>query len=179
MYIIYRRDYYKFCLFFDLLLCPICWTIIYTVTVVFDHSWDFITILDLIFCIAHPSYCLVMYLMYLRNDLNFIALKIDYTGMYLCSKKGGGTFVPWERIKYVIFVRDDYGSKIILRQFNKETHELILTYYFYVFRPKSAIKAAYKFADDKKKIREVKNSLALDYEGIMWCISKTEVPQKN
>jgi hypothetical protein len=50
-----------------------------------------------------------------------------------------------------------------------------LTHYFHSFRPKSAIKAAYEYADNKKKIREVKDWLPSSYEQIMWNISKTEV----
>jgi hypothetical protein len=112
---------------------------------------------------------------YLRKDFNFVALRIDNSGMFLCSKKDEGVFLPWRKIKYVIFVVANNGSKIIICQHNKETCEFLLTHYFHVFRPKSVIKAAYKYADNNKKIREVKDCLALDYEAIMWRISKTEV----
>ena len=74
----------------------------------------------------------------------------------------------------MIFVVDDYGSKVIVRQHNKEIHELLLTDYFYVLRPRGAIKAACKYADDINKIREVKDSLASTYNSIMWDISEKE-----
>ena len=77
----------------------------------------------------------------------------------------------------IIFVRDEYGSKIIVRQHNKETCELLLTHYFYVFRPKSAIKAAYEYADNKNKIMEVKDYLEISYEDIMWKISHKKLKQ--
>ena len=38
-----------------------------------------------------------------------------------------------------------------------------------------AIKAAYKYADDKKKIKEVKDYLVSSYEDIMRNVSKTEI----
>ena len=78
------------------------------------------------------------------------------------------------KIKYVIFVVDDYGTKVIVRQHNKETHELFLRDYFNCFRPRGAIKAACKYADDIDKIREVKDSLASTYNSIMWDISEKE-----
>ena len=93
----------------------------------------------------------------------------------ICSKKDEGVYIPWEKIKYVIFVIENYGSKIIVRQHNKETHELLLRDYFNCFRPRSAIKAAYKYADDKKKIKEVKDYLVSSYEDIMRNVSKTEI----
>ena len=95
--------------------------------------------------------------------------------MFLCSKKDEGVYIPWEKIKYVIFVIENYGSKIIVRQHNKETHELLLRDYFNCFRPRSAINAAYKYADDKKKIKEVKDYLVSSYEDIMRNVSKTEI----
>lgn len=176
MYIVYRKDYYKYSLLLGVILCLISWIPIYLLIAVYDHSWDLFSILSLFISITYTLYCLVKYL---RKDLDFIVLRIDDVGLYLCGKKDEGVFVSWKNIKLIIFVRDDYGSKIIVRQHNKETHELILTYYFYVFRPKSAINAAYKYADDKKKIKEVKDSLALDYEAIMWRISKTEVKHES
>ena len=75
----------------------------------------------------------------------------------------------------MIFVVANNGSKIIIRQHNKETHELLLRDYFNCFRPRSAIKAAYKYVDDKKKIKEVKDYLVSSYEDIMRNVSKTEI----
>ena len=128
---------------------------------------------------ASTTYTLFFLIKYLRKDLDFVAFRIDDSGVFLCSKKNEGVFVPWEKIKYVIFVVDDYGTKIVIRQHNKDTHDLLLTDYFNCLTPKNAIKAAYIYADDKKKIKEVKDSLALDYEAIMWRISKTEVKHES
>ena len=94
--------------------------------------------------------------------------------MLLCSKKNEEVFIKWEKIKFVIFVVDDYGSKVIVRQHNKETQELLLRDYFNCFRPRGAIKAACEYADDIDKIREVKDSLASTYNSIMWDISEKE-----
>lgn len=176
MYVIYRKDYYKLCFCLGIILCSIVCPIVYVLIVVENHSWNFASFMSLFISIA---YTLFFGIQLLRKNLDFLVLKIDENGLFLSSKKNEGTFVPWEKIKYVIFVTDDYGSKIVIRQHNKETHDLLLTDYFNCLRPKNAIKAAYIYADDKKKIKEVKDSLALDYEAIMWRISKTEVKHES
>ena len=172
MYIIFRRDYYKLCFSLGFIWCIICGIVVYYLIVVCNHSWNFTLLMSLFISIIFSLYFLIKYL---RKDLDFATLRIDDNGMFLCSKKDEGTYIPWEKIKLVIFVVANNGSKIIIRQHNKETCEFLLAHYFHCFRPKGAINAAYKYADDKKKIREVKDSLALDYETIMWRISKTEV----
>lgn len=172
MYIIYRKDYYKLCSFLGIILCSIVCPIVYYLIVIENHSWSFASFMSLFISIA---YTLFFGTQFLRKNLDFVVLRIDENGLLLCSKKNEGIFVSWGKIKYVIFVVDNCGSKIIVRQPNKDTHYLLLTDYFNCFRPKNAINAAYKYTDDKKKIREVKDSLALDYEAIMWRISKTEV----
>ena len=171
MYIIYRKDYYKLCFCLGIVWCIICGIPVYYWIVVLDHSWDIFYSLGLILAIAYTLYFLIKYL---RKDLDFIAFRIDDNGMLLCSKKNEEVFVPWEKIKRVLFVLDDYGSKVIVRQHNKEIHELRLTDYFYILRPRGAIKAAYKYADDIEKIMEVKDSLASTYNSIMWDISEKE-----
>ena len=172
MYIIFRRDYYKLCFSLGFIWCIICGIVVYYLIVVCNHSWNFTLLMSLFISIIFSLYFLIKYL---RKDLDFATLRIDDNGVLLCSKKDEGVFVSWEKIRYVIFVLNDYGSKIIVRQYNKETHELLLTDYFHSFRPKSAIKAVYEYADNKKKIREVKDWLPSSYEQIMWNISKTEV----
>ena len=157
-------------------MCSIVCPIVYVLIVVENHSWNFASFMSLFISIA---YTLFFGIQLLRKNLDFLVLKIDENGLFLSSKKNEGTFVPWEKIKYVIFVIDDYGSKIVIRQHNKDTHDLLLTDYFNCLRPKNAIKAAYIYADDKKKIKEVKDSLALDYEAIMWRISKMEVKHES
>ena len=141
----------------------------------FSIVLDTALVFSFIFFFYSIAYTLFYLIKYLRKDLDFVALRIDESGMFLCSKKDEGVFISWEKIRYVIFVVANNGSKIIIRQHNKETHELLLTHYFHSFRPKSAIKAAYEYADNKKKIREVKDWLPSSYEQIMWNISKTEV----
>ena len=151
--------------------CIICALLTYYLIVVCDYSWDFFIILNLILCIAYTLYFLFKYL---RKDLDFVALRIDDSGTLLCRKKNEGVFVPWEKIKRVIFVLDDYGSKVIVRQHNKETHELLLTDYFYVLRPRGAINAACEYTDNIDKIMEAKGCLASTYNSIMWDISEKE-----
>lgn len=170
MYIINRRLYYKICFCTGIVVSIISGILLY-LAIVRDIALIYAFIL-FTYCVVSTLYYLIKYL---RKDLDFVALRIDDNGMFLCSKKDEGTYIPWEKIKHVIFVVANNGSKIIIRQHDKETFEFLLAHYFHCFRPKGAINAAYKYADDKKKIREVKDSLALDYETIMWRISKTEV----
>ena len=172
MYTIYRNIYYKRCVFFGITCCAICCVPILLLIVLNGYSCNYFSFTS--------SYLLIPYILfylikYLRKSKNYLALKIDDSGMLLCSKKNEGVFVPWVKIKYVIFVCDDYGSKVIVRQHNKETHELLLTDYFYVFKPRGAIKAACKYTDDIDKIRVVKDILALPYDSIMRRISEKEI----
>lgn len=170
MYIIFRRDYYKLCFSLGFIWCIICGIVVYYLIVVCNHSWNFTLLMSL--SIIFSLYFLIKYL---RKDLDFATLRIDDNGVLLCSKKDEGVFVSWEKIRYVIFVLNDYGSKIIVRQYNKETHELLLTDYFHSFRPKSAIKAAYEYADNANKVIEVKDYLHSSYEDVMWSMSKRKV----
>ena len=170
MYIIFRRLYYKICVILGIAVSIFTGILLY-LAIVRDVAL-FYAFIAFSYCVVSTLYYLVKYL---KKDLDYVALRIDDNGMFLCSKKDEGTYIPWEKIKLVIFVVANNGSKIIIRQHNKETCEFLLAHYFHCFRPKGAINAAYTYADDKKKIREVKDSLALDYETIMWRISKTEV----
>ena len=165
MYIISRNKYYRLCFCLGVIWCSIVCPILYFQIVVKNQSWNFISFTSLFISIA---YTLFFGIQLLRKSINFVVLKIDEYGMFLCSKKDEGVYIPWEKIKYVIFVIENYGSKIIVRQ-------LLLRDYFNCFRPRSAINAAYKYADDKKKIREVKDYLVSSYEDVMRNISKTEV----
>ena len=171
MYIIYRKDYYKRCFCLGIVWCIICGIPVYYLITVCYYSWDFFMIMNIFVSITYTLYFLIKYL---RKDLDFVALRIDDNGMLLCRKKNEEVFIKWDKIKFVIFVVDDYGSKVIVRQHNKETHELFLRDYFNCFRPRGAIKAACKYADDIDKIREVKDSLASTYNSIMWDISEKE-----
>ena len=171
MYIIYRKNYYKLCFCSGIVWCIICSIPIYYLIVVCDDSWNFFMIINLFVSITYTLHFLIKYF---RKDLDFVALRIDDRGILLCRKKNEEVFVPWEKIKYVIFLLDDYGSKVMVRQHNKETHELLLRDYYNCFRPRGAINAAYKYTDDIEKIREVKNTLALTYDIIMWDLSEQE-----
>ena len=170
VYKIFRRLYYKICACTGVVVSIISGILLY-----FAIERDIALLYAIIlftYCVVSTLYYLIKYLM---KGIDYVALRIDNDGIYLCAKKDEGLYVPWGKIKYVIFVVADNGSKIVIRQHNKETFEFMLTHYFHCFRPKSAINAAYKHADCKSKIREVKDCLALDYEAIMRRISKTEV----
>ncbi len=119
---------------------------------------------------------------YLRKDKDFVVLRIDDNGMLLCQKKNEEVFIEWEKIKHVIFLRYRRGSKVIVRQHNKETHELFFTidYTYEYVMPRGAIKAAYKYTDDRDKIMEVGSFLYTvyryytDYDDIMYDLHKKE-----
>lgn len=174
MYIIFRRLYYKICVCTGIAV-SIFSTILLYLAIVRDVALFYALIL-FSYCVVSTFYYLIKYF---RKSLDFVALRIDNSGIYLCSKKDEGVYIPWKEIKYVIFVVANNGSKIIVRQHNKETCEFLLTHYFHCFRPKSVINAAYMYADDKKKTKEVRDDLALSYETIMWRISKTEVKHES
>ena len=53
-----------------------------------------------------------------------------------------------------------------------------VTPYFFCFRPRHAIKAAYECADNGDKVLEVKDYLYSTYEDIMWTISKRKKKMK-
>ena len=171
MYILYRKDYYKRTIYPGIVLCIMCGVLSYHSIARRDEFPAFLMIMLTIWSITVTLYYLIKYL---RKDKDFVVLRIDDNGILLCQKKNEEVFIKWEKIKFVIFVVDDYGSKVIVRQHNKEIHELLLTDYFYVLRPRGAIKAACKYADDINKIREVKDSLASTYNSIMWDISEKE-----
>jgi hypothetical protein len=174
MYIIFRRLYYKICVILGIAVSIFTGILLY-LAIVRDVAL-FYAFIAFSYCVVSTLYYLVKYL---KKDLDYVALRIDDNGMFLCSKKDEGTYIPWEKIKLVIFVVANNGSKIIIRQHNKETCEFLLTHYFHCFRPKSVINAAYMYADDKKKTKEVRDDLALSYETIMWRISKTEVKHES
>ena len=176
MYVIFRKDYYKLCFCIGIISCIICCIAVYIYIAIYNHSWNFIFFISLFMSTTYTLFYLVKFL---RKKLDFVALRIDNNGIFLCSKKSEGVFIPWHKIKHVIFVVDEYGSKIVIHQYNKENHYLLLTDYFNCFRPQKAIKAAYKYADNAKKIREVKDDLVSTYESIMWRISETEVKHEN
>lgn len=170
MFTLYQKDYYKQCICLGLVNCIIFGVILYfssSGTFNFDSSLILLS-LSLIFTL----YYLTKFLM---RNLNYVIIRIDDSGVVLCSKRDEGVCIPWEKIRHVIFVLDNNCSKIIIRQYDKETHYLELTKYYHCFRPKKMIEAAYEYADDKKKIIEVKDYLHSSYEEIMWNISKTEV----
>ena len=91
MYIIYRKDYYKLCFCLGIVWCIICGIPVYFLIVVHDHSWDFFSFMSLFLGITYTLYFLIKYL---RKDLDFVAFRIDDSGILLCSKKNEEVFVP-------------------------------------------------------------------------------------
>ena len=154
MYILYRKDYYKRTIYPGIVLCIMCGVLSYHSIARRDEFPDFLKIMLTIWIITVTLYYLIKYL---RKDKDFVVLRIDDNGILLCQKKNEEVFIEWEKIKHVIFLHYyRRGSKVIVRQHNKETHELFFTINYYEgVMPRGAIKAAYKYTDDRDKIMEV------------------------
>ncbi len=154
MYILYRKDYYKRTIYSGIVLCIMCGVLSYHSIARRDEFPDFLKIMLTIWIITVTLYYLIKYL---RKDKDFVVLRIDDNGILLCQKKNEEVFIEWEKIKHVIFLRYRRGSKVIVRQHNRETHEIFFTidYTYERVMPRGAIKAAYKYTDDRDKIMEV------------------------
>ena len=154
MYILYRKDYYKRTIYPGIVLCIMCGVLSYHSIARRDEFPAFLMIMLTIWIITVTLYYLIKYL---RKDKDFVVLRIDDNGMLLCQKKNEEVFIEWEKIKHVIFLRYRRGSKVIVRQHNRETHEIFFTidYTYERVMPRGAIKAAYKYTDDRDKIMEV------------------------
>ena len=154
MYILYRKDYYKRTIYPGIVLCIMCGVLSYHSIARRDEFPAFLMIMLTIWIITVTLYYLIKYL---RKDKDFVVLRIDDNGILLCQKKNEEVFIEWEKIKHVIFLRYRRGSKVIVRQHNRETHEIFFTinYYYEGVMPRGAIKAAYKYTDDRDKIVEV------------------------
>lgn len=169
MYTIERKDYYKICIYFGIVNFIIAVSCLYVFITSVAHGFCLEgSFIYLLFSIILILYYLIKYF---RKDLNFTVLRIDDNGIYLCPKKNEGVFIPWEKIRYVTFVEDYNYSKIAILQYNKESHYLELTPYFrygICLKPKKAIKAAYKYADNEKKIKDIKAPWFFTYEDCLW-----------
>ena len=162
MFTLYQKDYYKQCICLGLVNC-----IIFGITLYYSSSGTFSFDSSLILLSLSIIFTLYYLTKFLMRNLNYVIIRIDDSGVILCNKMDEDVYVPWEKIRHVIFVLDKNSSRIILRQQNKETHYLELTKYYHCFRPKKMIEAAYEYADDKKKIIEVNDYLYSTYEDVM------------
>ena len=164
MYILYRKDYYKRTIYPGIVLCIMCGVLSYHSIARRDEFPAFLMIMFTIWIITVTLYYLIKYL---RKDKDFVVLRIDDNGILLCQKKNEEVFIEWEKIKHVIFLHYyRRGSKVIVRQHNKETHELFFTinYKSEFVMSRGAIKAAYKYTDDRDKIMEVGSFLYTVYD---------------
>ena len=162
MYTIYKKDSYRLgvCL-------GIVNVIIGSVALYFSNEREASWFLSVIYLFIAISFTLFYLIKYLWKSLIFLALRIDETGIFLATKKDEGVFIPWEKIKFVIFALDYNDTKIAIRLYNKETHYFPLQEYSWCFKPRKAIKATYKYADNVKKVRLVQHS-DLDRYELKW-----------
>ena len=152
MYILYRKDYYKRTICEGILGCIMFGVLPYHYIArgEGEEFSAFYVIIVTIFII----FTLYYLIKYLRKDIDFVVLRIDDNGILLCQKKNEEVFIEWEKIKHVIFLHYyRRGSKVIVRQHNEETHELFFTisYKSEGVMSRGAIKAAYKYTDDRDK----------------------------
>ena len=173
MYILYRKFYYKICICLGIVCCMMFSVLLFLSNA--DSISSDLGFILLLYGIVHTLFYLIKYL---RKDLNYEVLRIDDNGVIICKKKNKDIVIPWEKIEHLIFIIDNNASRILIRQQNKETHDLELTPYFFCFRPRHAIKAAYECADNGDKVLEVKDYLYSTYEDIMWNISKRKNKMK-
>ena len=162
MYTIYKRDSYRLCVCLGIVNIIIGNVALYFSNVS-EPSWDF----AIIYIFIALTFTLFYLINYYRKSLNFLALRIDETGIFLAVKKNEDVFIPWEKIKFVIFALDDglnNDTKIAIRQLSKEMHYFPFQEYYLCFKPRKAIKAAYQYADNVKKVRVVKHSNLVRYE---------------
>ena len=162
MYTIYKRDSYRLCVCSGIVNI-IIWSVALYFSNEWESSWDF----SVIFLLIAIIFTLFYLIKYFRKSLNYLALRIDETGIFLAAKKDEDVFIPWEKIKFVIFALDEglhNDTKIAIRQFSNEMHYFPFLEYYLCFKPRKAIKAAYKYADNVKKVRVVKRSDFVKYE---------------
>lgn len=168
MYILHRHFYYKLALCLLNILCVESLVFLFTLVPSISREENlYETVIYFGLIIGSQLYCLIQLF---NPKQNYVVLRIDKEGILLSEKKDDSVFVPWESIRCVTFVEEYYGSKIAILEYSKKTHYLRLTTYFHNHKPRKAIKAAYNCADNKKKIREIRDSLLFTYE--LWGIPK-------
>ena len=84
MYIIERKDYYKFAIVLGIIPCSIISLAVFLLTADGEDYWDFKSFTSFTFSIAYTLYFTVKYL---RREINYVVLRIDESGIFLCSKK--------------------------------------------------------------------------------------------
>ena len=171
MYVINRNKIYKLHVWLGIIPSILSFVYVYRI-LTHIYVWDSFSLFMTSLGVGYPLYTLYYLVKYFDKKNNYVVFKIDNYGIFLCPNKNENVFIPWEKIKYVTFVVDFYGSKIAILQYNKKSHYMSLTEYFAFllinFTPRSAIKAAYKYADNIKKIKEVKADLLFNYENGVW-----------
>lgn len=151
MYTIYKKESYKLCV-----CLGIVHVIIGSAALYFSNEWNSSRDFSVFYLFAAIIFTMFYLIKFFRKSLNYLALRIDETGIFLATKKDEGFFTPWDKIKFLIFALDYNDTKIAIRLQNDKTHYYPLQEYFLCFRPRKAIKAAYKYADNAKKVRVVK-----------------------
>lgn len=181
MYEIRKKKYHKLQVCLGIIPSILSCVLIYQIIAHTYYRWDSYRLLGLFLGILFPLFTLYHLIKYFDKKNNYVVFKIDDYGILLHSVKNDSfhiknedVFIPWEKIKYVTFVYDNFvGTKVAILQYNKKSHYMLLTDYFYFLRihfyPRGAVKAAYKYADNVKKIKEKEEPfLSFYYESGTW-----------
>lgn len=166
MYEIRRKDYHKQQIWEGIIPSILSFVWIYLVIPDSCYKWDLTILFMLSLGFIFPLYTLFHLIKYIDKKNNYVVCKIDDYGIFLCPKVNEGVFIPWEKIKCVTFVYGNYGrTEIAILQYNKKSHNMLLTdfnlYLRFHLHPRNATKAAYKYADNATKIKEIKECIQL------------------
>lgn len=171
MYTIYHNSYYKLNMKAGTIFTISMLTLFIFVKSTVINSIYFDILIGLIaFGITCTIYCIVKCY---NEKNNFIVLRVDEQGIFLCPQKDKGTFMPWDKIKYLTFAvtgrkfNDDV--KIAIWKIDNKAYYLSLTKFFYLKPPKKAMREVYKYADDKQKIKFVEHP-DFRYESIFFSL---------
>lgn len=180
MYEIRKNKYHKLQVCLGIIPSVLSCVLIYQIITHTYNRWDSYSLLGLLLGILFPLFTLYHLIKYFDKKNNCVVFKIDDNGILLHSAKNDlfsvkneDVFIPWENIKYVTFVYDNiWGTKVAILQYNKKSHYMLLSdYYFFLkihFYPRGAVKAAYKYADNVKKIKEIEECIQFNYESGTW-----------
>ena len=159
MYAINRNKGYKLHVWYGIIPSILSLVYVYLALTRTD-IWDSVSIFMTSLGFVYPLHTLFYATKYFDKKNDYIILKIDDDGIFLCPNRNEHVFIPWGKIKYLTFAYDRFrGTKVAILQYNKESHYMLLTEYFTFLKrhlyPRKAVKAAYEHIDYVEKIKEI------------------------
>ena len=89
MFTLYQKDYYKQCICLGLVNC-----IIFGITLYYSSSGTFNFDFSLILLSLSIIFTLYYWAKYLMRNFNYVIVRIDDSGVILCSKKNKEVYIP-------------------------------------------------------------------------------------